>query len=136
MNLSASLRDIRYDIPVAAAGDGWKQGLNWTGRATPTPEWKGTDVMTSIIASSVAAALLLIAGGPAFAADGDTDGRDFLVWQRNHAKPAAPKADIIKNAPAKQKVKVRSWDYKDKSATQSSPPSGRVVPRKLRPSRK
>jgi len=79
--------------------------------------------MTSIIASSVAAALLLIVVGPALAADGDTDGRDFLVWQRNPAKPAAPKAGIIKNAPAKQKVKVRSWDYKDKKAIPSLPPT-------------
>ena len=78
--------------------------------------------MTSIIASSVAAALLLIAVGPALAGD-DVDGRDFLVWQRNHAKPAAPKGTVIKNAPAKQKVKVRSWDYQDKKAIPSVPPS-------------
>lgn len=78
--------------------------------------------MTRIIASSVAAALLLIGGGPAFAKD-DTDGRDFLVWQRNYAKPAASKGNIIKNAPTRQKVQVRSWDYKNKKSTPSVPPS-------------
>lgn len=83
--------------------------------------------MTRIIMSSVAAAMLLIAGRPALA-QGDVDGRDFLVWQRGGSP--AQKSNTIKNAPAQPMRKGNGGDHKETIEIPSHAPSAKAVAKK------